>query len=477
MALNTFRVELNRREEAAWQGGDIAAFEAAQSQLEAAILGVAKLNNIVQQKIKNHQFSLELGQLESSLKGLMDQGSSGMSASTIDATKAQLSDLIQASDDLLLANLSRRQQSGYIVYASIVSAFVAVIVIGVLFFLGFYRSTISSISDLKSAAFLLAEGDLSARVPVRGSDEMSAVARCFNQIAEEFAQILMTVIRRMELVQSNTLKMQEASAETSYSVSEQSVKVDRVVDALLQLTESHHMITDITQRTANYAETAREKTVNNITQIRQAFDGLAKMADDFNATTQSLSKLEEESHRIKEVLASIREIADQTNLLALNAAIEAARAGEMGRGFAVVSDEVRALAEKTQLATSSVSDTISALEDSIETSIQSSQISYNNMKVGIEQAAKANELVAEVSEQISEIHQLSQQIADQMHHNSEATLVVSHTIQEIKGISESAQAAVLSNAESCGELSALTEKLSAVLSHFAADSSEDAELF
>lgn len=411
---------------------------------------------------------LSRGQLSESM-ALWDQ-----QVASIISGVSRLDDL---SHQLLTSQLANREQTDYLVYVSIVSLVVLVVLLSSFVFISFYRATVNTIENLQVAARLLSEGDLSARVVVHGKDEMARVSQCFNQMAEDFSQILLEVIRKMDRVETNTLKMKAASSVTSMSVKDQYHKVDEVTDSVNRLTDSYQIITGMTRRTAEFSNTARENTLSNVSQIRDAIDRLSTMADDFHATTQSLSVLEAESNRISAVLASIREIADQTNLLALNAAIEAARAGEMGRGFAVVSDEVRALAVKTQTATESVAETIDALQDSIETFIRSTQSSYNNMKSGIDDAASASDLFAKVSDEIQQIYEMSEQIASQTQQNSAATLMVRDTMHEIRGISESAHAAVMLNAESSGELAQLTHKLKDVLEHFSAQSSEDAELF
>lgn len=395
----------------------------------------------------------------------------------IETIMTQINRLDTMSHALLLSQLKERERIDYLVYVSIVALIILVGLLSSVVFLSFYRATVKTITDLQRAARLLSEGDLNARVLVSGSDEMASVSQCFNQMAEEFSQVLLEVIRKMNRVESNTLKMKASSSVTSMNVQEQHHKVDQVTDSVNRLTDSYQVITDMTQRTAEFSNTARESTLSNVNQIRDSIERLSKMADDFHATTQSLSVLEAESNRISAVLASIREIADQTNLLALNAANEAARAGEMGRGFAVVSDEVRALAVKTQTATESVAETIDALQRSIETFIESTQNSYTNMKSGIDDASGASDLIAEVSGQIQQIYEMSEQIASQTQQNSAATLGVRDTMTEIRAISESAHAAVIMNAESSGNLAQLTQKLKTVLGHFSAESSDDVELF
>lgn len=395
----------------------------------------------------------------------------------ISAIDEQLQYLEAMSRQILVAQLTARERQDYQLYFGILLLIVVAASLSIFVFTSFYRATVTTINALQAAARQLSEGDLNARVKVQGRDEMARVALCFNQMAEEFAQVLLEVIRKMNQVETNMLKMKAASSVTSLNVQDQHVKVDQVTQAVLQLTDSYQRITEMTQRTAEFSNVARESTLSNVSQIRCAIERLSSMADDFHTTTQSLSVLEVESNRISAVLTSIRDIADQTNLLALNAAIEAARAGEMGRGFAVVSDEVRALAVKTQAATESVSETIGALQHSIGTFIGSTHTNYANMKTGIDDASAASDLIVAVSDQIQKIYEMSEQIAEQTQQNSAATLIVRDTMTEIRVISESAHAAVMLNAESSGDLAQLTNKLKAVLGHFSASSSDDAELF
>ncbi|MDA0189528.1 MAG: methyl-accepting chemotaxis protein [Proteobacteria bacterium] len=251
---------------------------------------------------------------------------------------------------------------------------------GVLGPLGALRETI---------ARMYMDGDLTRRAPVGSRDEISAVAAEFNKLIESFQTIIGKVFfNSVEVGRASRQLIDEANRVAAGSGQQHDAAL-ATASAMSELTENMNQVNHNATETASISETSSQLSDEGMRIVRDASSEMERIAASVTQSAQVVHALGERSKAISGIVQTIREIADQTNLLALNAAIEAARAGEQGRGFAVVADEVRKLAERTSSATGEISQMIGAIQNETQSAIVSIEAGTGQARNGAELARQA----------------------------------------------------------------------------------------
>ncbi len=280
---------------------------------------------------------------------------------------------------------------------------------------------------------------------------------------------IIKIIDSANNVQKSSQEIQEDMQKLSHDAASQVSAADQVASAT---TELSHTVIDIAQNSSDIAESATET-------MAVAQDG-AKVVENTVLEVQEISKtmdessllmtsLGERSNQIGEIIGVINDIADQTNLLALNAAIEAARAGEQGRGFAVVADEVRKLAERTSKATSEISDMITSMQDETSAAMSSMGESIKKVAIGTALSREAGEALKKILERVTDLHSKVLQIAAA---TEEMSTTVEAITMDVGGIAKTSQETSKSASKTTEEskyLAQLSDELKAIISHFKID--------
>ena len=233
------------------------------------------------------------------------------------------------------------------------------------------------------------DGDLTNRAPVEGRDEVAETAAEFNKLIESFQTIIGKVFfNSVEVARASQQLISEANRVASGSIQQRDAAL-ATASAMNQLTENMNQVSQNATETAGISETSSNLSAEGVTIVQNASAEMVRISASVTQSAQVVYALGERSKAISGIVQTIREIADQTNLLALNAAIEAARAGEQGRGFAVVADEVRKLAERTAKATGEISQMISAIQGETQSAIVSIEAGTGQAKNGADLAQQA----------------------------------------------------------------------------------------
>jgi len=256
------------------------------------------------------------------------------------------------------------------------------------------------------------EGDLTRRLDTSGSDEIAHLSDAFNEFAEKIRQTVAQVSGVTVQLGTAAEELAVITRETADGVRQQEEETSQVATAMNEMTATVQEVARNAADAATSASTALEETEQGKMVVDATIGSISGLADEINSAAEVINNLETQSENIGSVLDVIRGIAEQTNLLALNAAIEAARAGEQGRGFAVVADEVRTLASRTQQSTEEIQHMIEQLQGGSRQAVKVMHHSNEQAQETVSQAGKAGQSLEDISRVVVAINDMNMQIAN-----------------------------------------------------------------
>ncbi len=302
-------------------------------------------------------------------------------------------------------------------------------------------------------------GDLTRRLPTRSGDEIAELAGNYNQVMEQIASIIQRVTHTAQSVTQHTGLMSTAANSTASSVTEQVKEIEQVAAALQEMSHSADEVAAHAKTTAHDTEETMKLADEGSDVVKTSTETINRLTGQIETTAEKIHGLRERSDSIGSVMEVIRSIAEQTNLLALNAAIEAARAGEQGRGFAVVADEVRSLAQKTQQSTEEIESIIVQLQKAADDAHKSMEFSVGAVRETIETSAKVDTALENIRKNVQSINSMNHHIATASAEQSSVASEVSAIITRIHDLTEN----LSHNAEVVRESSSLLDRESHTL--------------
>jgi methyl-accepting chemotaxis protein len=332
----------------------------------------------------------------------------------------------------------------------------------------FVVRVIHPINSLKETMQDIAEGDgdLTQRLPEKGNDEINQVAAAFNLFVSKIQKTLIQTSDSMNKLNSATNSLTGLANENSEHVNKQLAETQQVATAITEMAATVKEIAQSAESAAYAAREANEEAVHGQEAMGNTTKAIEAMASEVTNAAEVINQLEADSESIGSVLDVIRGIADQTNLLALNAAIEAARAGEQGRGFAVVADEVRTLAKRTQDSTTEIRGIIENLQSGTRNAAQVMQCGLEAAKQTEEVADRAGDSLNNIVQSVATIMDMNTQIATASEEHTTVTDEIDRSVVRISEVSESAAGGSRQTAEKSHELSGLGEQLNALVNQF-----------
>ncbi|BDB19228.1 methyl-accepting chemotaxis protein [Pseudomonas sp. BIGb0381] len=382
---------------------------------------------------------------------------------------AVVAELYKAQDTLqeaLLNALERRVQEKTSERLFILGMFVVLGLLLVYVFSGIYSAMRRTINDVLIATQLIAQGDLSVRIHVRGKDEMADVGNGLNHMAQAFSSSLAQVERSSQSVSDAAQRIGVSIDTAKRAMSAQQSETEQVATAINEMTTSVADVAQNTEGAAHAAEHASQSSNTGLARMQETRVTIEALADEVDRSAQKVSALAQHSQQIGGVIEVIRNIADQTNLLALNAAIEAARAGEQGRGFAVVADEVRTLASRTQNSTEEIRRIIQELQLATGDAVEQMKAGKLRAQECIESADQASTSLDAINDGVEQIVGMNTQIASAAVQQHAVSEDINRNVTEIRNGSVALMEGIEDNALTAEELSLLAGELRTVVSRF-----------
>lgn len=325
------------------------------------------------------------------------------------------------------------------------------------------------LGDLVQEVSKVSAGDLRASAQDADPDsrnEVHAIAYAFNQMAEGMRNLVNGVASTSTQVGVAANELQNAAHSAMEGSVQASQSASGIAASVEELSVSITHVADNANHAARISEDAKGVTASGREVVQRTMSELERVATDINESAVLIQSLGERSKQISSVVAVIREIAEQTNLLALNAAIEAARAGEQGRGFAVVADEVRKLAERTAMSTREISTTVNAILQETSGAVQRMQTVSANMSESVGLARNAGDSLRTIDLRAQETVEVVQGIADSTREQSAASQEIARLVENIAQAAEGSSNRAVQNTERAQNLQRLSAELQAQLSRF-----------
>ncbi|WP_371106461.1 methyl-accepting chemotaxis protein [Pseudomonas sp. CFII64] len=270
----------------------------------------------------------------------------------------------------------------------------------------------------------------------------------------------------IEQLASSAHSLSAVTEQTNREVSNQQQETEQVATAMNQMTATVHDVARNAEEAALAAQTADNKVDSGQSVVRQSLQRIEQLATSATSASNSIESLSAEIQNIGTVLGVIKSVAEQTNLLALNAAIEAARAGEQGRGFAVVADEVRALAKRTQQSTEEIERLVGSLQNGAQASVAQIRSSAELVKLAVSDVLQTESALGSIASAVSMIQQMNQQIAAAAEEQTSVAEEINRSVTSIRASADQSALAMRGNAASSIELASLGMELKGMVGHF-----------
>lgn len=342
----------------------------------------------------------------------------------------------------------------------------ATIVIGAISFMT-VRSVNRSISSMRYAIDRIeGELDFTVHAEVIGNDEISSVSTALNRLVVKLRNSLLAISASTHKVSEASAQLALASNQVAAASAHQSDSASSMAASVEEMTVSITHVSDRSSEAHALSAESGRYAQEGESVISQTVDDINQIANSVGQASERISKLEASSAQISSIVSVIKEVAEQTNLLALNAAIEAARAGEQGRGFAVVADEVRKLAERTSASTKEIATMIDSIGSFSKEAVESMTHAVSLVETGVERAGNANEAIKKIGKGSLHAVTMVEEITSAIREQSQASNTIASSVESIAQMAEESSAAAQNSADSARHLDELAREMSNIVAAY-----------
>jgi methyl-accepting chemotaxis protein len=308
--------------------------------------------------------------------------------------------------------------------------------------------------------------DLTSRVDEDRADEIGELGKCLNIFVDKLNNILTQIARTAEQVAGASEEISSSAGQQAQGAETQKDQTSQVATAMQEMSSTVLQVSENSNKAAEASGQAAETAREGGAIVEETLGKMRVIAESVEATAKKMEGLGRSSDQIGRIAGVIDDIADQTNLLALNAAIEAARAGEQGRGFAVVADEVRKLAERTTTATKEIAQMIKTIQDETKTAVTAMEAGTQQVEEGVKSTARAGESLKQIIQMSEEVGEMITHIATAATQQSSASEEINKNLERIANLVKESAAGAQQSAKACQDLSGLALDLQNMVGNF-----------
>jgi methyl-accepting chemotaxis protein len=349
------------------------------------------------------------------------------------------------------------QSTGLVVLLAVIASFIG-------FLLMISNNIVTPAKTLVADLARMASGDFTHKISVSSGDEIGQVASSAARLQEDMNQIVKQINQSVFRVSASAEEMAHITEQSNQAMMSQRNETDQVATAMNEMTATVHEVAQNAQLAAGSANQANSEVNTGQAVVNDAIRAIASLVQKVERAADVIQELESNSNEIGSVLDVIRSIAEQTNLLALNAAIEAARAGEQGRGFAVVADEVRVLAQRTQKSTQEIQGMIQRLQTGAQEAVESMKQSRSQADTTRDTAARAGQVLTSITKAVTNINDMNALIASAAEEQNAVAEEINRNIVNISSAAENTAESAAQTANASEELRNVAEELKHVVS-------------
>jgi len=375
-------------------------------------------------------------------------------------------DIVKISDQLYQIQLERRDNESAQARSLQIIAILLALLFGVLAAVLITRQITRPLRETLEVVERIAAGDLTHTLRVTRRDELGVLQQGIARMGTTLRDLISGIRDGVTQIASAAEELSAVTEQTSAGVNSQKVETDQVATAMHEMAATVQEVARNAEQASQAATEADGEARSGDRVVGEAINQIERLAGEVLRSTEAMDLLQQESQKIGSVMDVIKSVAEQTNLLALNAAIEAARAGEAGRGFAVVADEVRGLAQRTQKSTEEIEELVASLQNGTQQVANVMLGSRTLTESSVELTRKAGASLESITRTVSNIQSMNQQIAAAAEQQSAVAEEISRSILNVRDVSEQTAAASGETAASSVELARLGNQLQTLVSHF-----------
>ncbi|MDQ0742336.1 methyl-accepting chemotaxis protein [Pseudomonas sp. W4I3] len=438
----------------------------AAAQIEKAIAGLKSLNAVfgISQQTALSSLETALGAYRSAVQSYKAANANIVTARAEMTTQG--TDIVTISDKLYDIQLERRDaESAQARSLQLISTLLALLV-GIIAALVITRQITRPLQETLAVVERIASGDLSHNIQVTRRDELGVLQQGIQRMGTTLRELISGIRDGVTQIASAAEELSAVTEQTSAGVNSQKIETDQVATAMHEMTATVQEVARNAEQASLAAADADGQARAGDKVVAEAIAQIERLAAEVARSTDAMAHLQQESNKIGSVMDVIKAVAEQTNLLALNAAIEAARAGEAGRGFAVVADEVRGLAQRTQKSTEEIEGLVAGLQNGTQQVANVMNNSRSLTDSSVELTRKAGVSLENITRTVSNIQSMNQQIAAAAEQQSAVAEEISRSIVNVRDVSEQTATASDETAKSSVELARLGSQLQQMVSHF-----------